>query len=487
MIIVGVVLIAIAAFVYAYGPQPPAIFLGAIGFFILVSGYKLTVEIKDCVLKFWFGPGIFWKNIPLERIAYCRLYDGIIFGWGIHIGPGGWLYNVSGMKAVMVVLKSGKKMFIGTDEPQQLIEAVNSAIHGFGSNEDSLMWAEVKTDYLKRVEQALSAARHPRSFEILADVSNHLDSRFAELGPQNRNWENFQKITTEMGPPSEYAELIGQQPVSDKVILSAGYAIALVLILAAVGVGMIILPKVLKPGKASPAQQAFVNAPELVGKWVSVDFVKEANEFKPSQRQWRGDLFLKDIEFNPDGTTTLGWTWTKGWITDRESGVKAEYEIRDINGTAYLFLPWLSGDVTIRHRKPEYYILKRASETGSQPRIKDEQTTEAAIEAAKGWLKLVDDGQYSQSWSQAAEYFRKNVSEEQWSKAIEPVRKPLGKVLSRKVINSTYTTLLPGAPDGQYVVIQFETSFENKHNAVETVTPMMEPDGQWRVSGYYIR
>ncbi len=67
------------------------------------------------------------------------------------------------------------------------------------------------------------------------------------------------------------------------------------------------------------------------------------------------------------------------------------------------------------------------------------------------------------------------------------MRKPLGKVLSRKVINSTYTTSLPGAPDGQYVVIQFETSFENKRNAVETVTPMLEPDGQWRVSGYYIR
>lgn len=67
------------------------------------------------------------------------------------------------------------------------------------------------------------------------------------------------------------------------------------------------------------------------------------------------------------------------------------------------------------------------------------------------------------------------------------MRKPLGEVLSRKVINRTYTTSLPGAPDEQYVVIQFETSFENKHNAVETVTPMMEPNGQWRVSGYYIK
>jgi hypothetical protein len=46
---------------------------------------------------------------------------------------------------------------------------------------------------------------------------------------------------------------------------------------------------------------------------------------------------------------------------------------------------------------------------------------------------------------------------------------------------------LPGAPDGQYVIIQFETSFENKQNAVETVTPMLDTDSQWRISGYYIK
>ena len=50
-----------------------------------------------------------------------------------------------------------------------------------------------------------------------------------------------------------------------------------------------------------------------------------------------------------------------------------------------------------------------------------------------------------------------------------------------------YQTSLPGAPDGQYVVIQFKTSFENKRSAVETVTPMFGKDQRWRVSGYYIR
>ncbi len=48
-------------------------------------------------------------------------------------------------------------------------------------------------------------------------------------------------------------------------------------------------------------------------------------------------------------------------------------------------------------------------------------------------------------------------------------------------------TSLPGAPDGEYVVIQIQTSFENKKSAVETITPMLDKDGRWRVSGYQIR
>ena len=45
----------------------------------------------------------------------------------------------------------------------------------------------------------------------------------------------------------------------------------------------------------------------------------------------------------------------------------------------------------------------------------------------------------------------------------------------------------PGAPDGEYVVIQYEASFENKASAVETITPMLDKDGQWRVSGYFMK
>lgn len=111
----------------------------------------------------------------------------------------------------------------------------------------------------------------------------------------------------------------------------------------------------------------------------------------------------------------------------------------------------------------------------------------AAVSAAEAWLILVDAGKHVDSWNAAAAYFREAVPRERWSETLTAVRTPLGRVISRQLKRAVYRTSLPGAPDGEYVVIQFATSFENKQTAVETVTPMMEADGTWRVSGYYIQ
>ncbi|MDJ0589504.1 MAG: DUF4019 domain-containing protein [Pleurocapsa sp. MO_226.B13] len=70
---------------------------------------------------------------------------------------------------------------------------------------------------------------------------------------------------------------------------------------------------------------------------------------------------------------------------------------------------------------------------------------------------------------------------------MQSVRNPLGQTVSRSLKSKQYHTSLPGVPDGEYVVIQFNTSFEHKKSAVETVTPMKDPDGKWRVCGYYIK
>ncbi len=60
-------------------------------------------------------------------------------------------------------------------------------------------------------------------------------------------------------------------------------------------------------------------------------------------------------------------------------------------------------------------------------------------------------------------------------------------MISRKLKVARFYPKLPGAPDGQYVVIQYDTEFENKKSAVETITPMLEKDGTWKVSGYFIK
>jgi hypothetical protein len=109
-----------------------------------------------------------------------------------------------------------------------------------------------------------------------------------------------------------------------------------------------------------------------------------------------------------------------------------------------------------------------------------------AQNAVKSWLALVDSAQYGESWENASELFRSHVGKSQWEQAVTGVRGPLGKVLERKLKSSKLATSLPGAPDGEYVVSRFNTSFENKKSGVETITVMLEKDGQWRVCGYFI-
>jgi hypothetical protein len=111
----------------------------------------------------------------------------------------------------------------------------------------------------------------------------------------------------------------------------------------------------------------------------------------------------------------------------------------------------------------------------------------AAGEAANSWLALVDRGAYAESWSAAAAAFKRAVTREQWARSAEAARGPFGRLLSRKLASAAYKTSLPGAPDGEYVVLQYDASFEHKKAATETVTPMKDPDGVWRVSGYFVR
>lgn len=110
-----------------------------------------------------------------------------------------------------------------------------------------------------------------------------------------------------------------------------------------------------------------------------------------------------------------------------------------------------------------------------------------ADQAARAWLATVDSGRYGDSWEDAAELFKQTIPKLRWETTVQSVREPLGIVVGRKIRAMNYTRVLPGVPEGEYVVIQFDTRFENRPLSVETVTPMREKDGTWKVSGYFIR
>ena len=111
---------------------------------------------------------------------------------------------------------------------------------------------------------------------------------------------------------------------------------------------------------------------------------------------------------------------------------------------------------------------------------------ESAEESALSWLTLTDHSQLESSWNIASPFFQTAISESDWVHSLNAARSSLGAVNSRKTASATFSRTLPDAPDGSYIVFQFETSFENKASATETVAMVKDTKGVWRVGGYFI-
>lgn len=120
------------------------------------------------------------------------------------------------------------------------------------------------------------------------------------------------------------------------------------------------------------------------------------------------------------------------------------------------------------------------------------QTNEEAVERAKQisqeWLTLFDAEKYDSTWVEASSYFKSKISKEQWAMQIQQTRmqRPvLDSLRSRSLVAARYTTSLPKAPDGEYVVVQYEATYADEQ-WVETVTLKKDPDA-WRVAGYFTK
>ncbi len=125
------------------------------------------------------------------------------------------------------------------------------------------------------------------------------------------------------------------------------------------------------------------------------------------------------------------------------------------------------------------------------------EAEQAATTVAEKWLPLIDAGDYAESWSQASSLFktgfqssslfRAGISARQWQSSLTASRGELGRAATRKLQSARYTEELTGEPDGEFVILEYATSFERGNAICETLVLLKESDGQWRVSEYRVR
>jgi hypothetical protein len=95
----------------------------------IILFFSLSIEVSDQDLRWQFGPGIIRKSVKLSEIAQVEVTrTNLIEGWGIHLTSRGWLYNISGFKAVAIQLKNNQQFLLGTDEPEQLVSVIRQQL-----------------------------------------------------------------------------------------------------------------------------------------------------------------------------------------------------------------------------------------------------------------------------------------------------------------------------------------------------------------------
>ena len=110
----------------------------------------------------------------------------------------------------------------------------------------------------------------------------------------------------------------------------------------------------------------------------------------------------------------------------------------------------------------------------------------AAQRQALGFLGYLDQGRFADSYAYTGMLIRAQLDRDAFSAQIQKTRAGTGALQSRELIDAGYTTTVPGAPEGQYVVLHYHASFANRQDAVETLT-LAFAKGYWRVVGYYIK
>jgi hypothetical protein len=129
MIVCGAIALFVALEIFYRKASPTAMVGGLVAIFMIMGLFAaLTVEIRDGLLKFHFGLGLIRKKLKIAEIESCEIVrNPWYYGWGIHATGKGWVYNVSGFEAVEIFMSDGRRLRIGTDEPDLLRKALLTA------------------------------------------------------------------------------------------------------------------------------------------------------------------------------------------------------------------------------------------------------------------------------------------------------------------------------------------------------------------------
>lgn len=109
----------------------------------------------------------------------------------------------------------------------------------------------------------------------------------------------------------------------------------------------------------------------------------------------------------------------------------------------------------------------------------------AARNAGEKWLALLDQGKVREAWTQASEAHRPEITAEEWEAQIRKLREAAGQMQNRKFSSARPTRTMAGAPDGEYMVLEYSTAFAKKAKAVETLM-MSREGGNWKAASYHI-
>lgn len=155
-------------------------------------------------------------------------------------------------------------------------------------------------------------------------------------------------------------------------------------------------------------------------------------------------------------------------------------------------LTWVLGGIVIMSLIYAAIFWSQAMQQNGQTKLEAASATASTPNAVQGrlaenarrWLAIVDSFRWDESWNQSSAYFRSQITAAQWAAKVDPVRRPLGAVVSRK-LKKVQTEGLPRQPVGEYVIVQFQTNFAVRANTIETVVLAHEQSG-WAIAGYWI-